>query len=177
MQSWADVLGPSVPLLEIFVRGTILYLAIFVLMRVAGKRQGGVHSLTDLLVVVLVAEAASAGLIGEGTAIVDSTLLVATILFWSVTIDVVAYHVPALRPLLLSKPTPLVRNGVINDRALRRQYMDRDELISELRLHGITDVSDVARAYLEPNGMISVIQRGGGDGEDEDAADPPRVRG
>ncbi len=43
--------------------------------------------------------------------------------------------------------------------------MRREELDEQLRLHGITDVRDVARAYLEPNGMISVI-RGDGAGED-----------
>jgi uncharacterized membrane protein YcaP (DUF421 family) len=36
--------------------------------------------------------------------------------------------------------------------------MQRDELMAELRLHGITDVRDVARAYLEANGMVSVIR-------------------
>ncbi|WP_224242545.1 DUF421 domain-containing protein [Hyalangium gracile] len=81
-----------------------------------------------------------------------------TIFAWSVALDALAYRFPALAPLLKSRPVPLIRDGQINQRALRREFMNREELMAELRMHGVTDVKDVARAYLEPSGMISVIR-------------------
>src|SRR3712207_3334968 len=129
------------------------------MMRVTGKREAGAHSLTDLLVVVLVAEAAAHGMAGDSRAIPDSILLVATILFWSVALDALAYRWEPLGRMLKSRPAPLILDGEINQRALRREFMRRDELMEQLRLHGLTDVTRVARAYLEHNGMVSVIRK------------------
>ena len=171
MTEWGEVFRPSAPIAEIFVRGTVMFLAIFAMMRVAGQREAGAHSLTDLLVVVLVAEAAAHGMAGEARGIADSVLLIATILGWSVALDAVAYRWPRIAPLLKSRATPLIVDGRVNQRALRREFMQREELMAELRLHGVTDVKDVARAYLEANGMVSVIRADRA--EPDDAPKPP----
>src|SRR3712207_3990170 len=139
MLNWADVFLPSTPIAEILVRGTVMFLAIYALMRVTGKRESGGHSLSDLLVVVLVAEAAAHGMAGEARGIADSVLLIMTILGWSVTLDVIAYRWPRVRPLLKGRPSPLIIDGEINQRALRREFLHRDELMAQLRLRGITD--------------------------------------
>ena len=148
----------TTPVGETFLRGTVTFLAIYAVTRVAGNREAGGHSLTDLLVVVLVAQAAAPGLLGEAEGVLDSLLLVATIYGWSLAIDAVAYKWPALAPLLKSRAVPLIRDGEPNKRALRRELIQHEELMTELRLHGITDLKQVARAYLEPNGRISVIR-------------------
>ena len=49
MPDWGDVFRLSTPFVEVLVRGTVMFLAIFALMRVTGQRESGVHSLTDLL--------------------------------------------------------------------------------------------------------------------------------
>ncbi len=180
MTDWGEVFSPSAHILETFVRGSVMYLVIFMLMRIAGQREGGVHSLSDLLVIVLVAQAASTGMVGDTSGIMDSVVLIATILFWSVAVDAAAFRWPALRRVLASKPSPLIRDGVINERALRREFMDHDELMGELRLHGIDDVRKVSRAYLETNGMVSVIRRADDDDDDDgdarnDAKPPPSI--
>ena len=118
---------------------------------------------------MLVAEAAANGLSGEYSGIPDGLLLVATILFWSVALDAIAYRWPRFRGMLKSGPTPLIEDGRINQRALRREFMHRDELMAQIRLRGTTDAGDVALAYLEPNGMVSVIRK---DGAEVD--DPPK---
>jgi uncharacterized membrane protein YcaP (DUF421 family) len=146
-----------------------MFLAIFAMMRITGKREAGAHSLTDLLVVVLVAEAAAHGMAGESRGIADSVLLIATILFWNVALDALAYRWAPLARALKSRPSPLIIDGQINQRALRREFMRREELEEQLRLHGVTDLGEVARAYLEPNGMISVIRKGGAE-----EGDPPQ---
>jgi len=161
----------SVPVGETLLRGTVMFLAIFAITRVVGKREAGAHSLTDLLVIVLVAEAAAPGLAGESKGMFDSLLLVATIFAWSVVLDAVAYRWPALAPLLKSKPLPLIRDGQINHRSMRRELIQLEELMAQLRMHGVTDVKDVARAYLEPSGMISVIRADRG--EPDEPAKPP----
>lgn len=168
MPNWGEMFRLSMPLAEIFIRGTVMFLVLFAMMRFIGKREAGGHSLTDILVVVLVAQAAAPGMAGEAEGIFDSVLLAGTILFWSVALDAIAYRWEPLARLLKSRPSSLVVDGEIDQRALRREFMRRDELMAQLRLRGITDVGEVARAYLEPNGMVSVIRM-----DEAAVADPP----
>lgn len=174
MPAWDELLMPSVPLLEVVVRGTIVFLALTAMMRVVGQRESGGLGITDLMVVVLVAQAVSGGLVGDGTSVTDGLLLVAVILFWSVVLDAVSYRWPAVAAVLKSRPKPLVVDGELNRAAMRREFMTRDELLSQLRLHGIEDPAEIRRAYLEPNGMVSVLPRDGdGDGDSGEEAPKP----
>lgn len=159
MPDWDALLMPSLPLLEVVIRGTVVYLALVVFLRIAGQREAGGLGLTDLLVVVLLTQAVGGGLAGETTSIADGLLLVAVILVWSILLDWIAYRWPSTSVLLKSRAKPLIEDGRLNRRAMHREFMTRDELMSQLRLHGVEDVSEVRRAWLEPNGMVSVIRR------------------
>lgn len=65
--NWEEIFMPTVPIAEIFVRGTVIFFVIYALMHITGKRESGGHSLSDLLVVVLVAEAAAPGIYGDAS--------------------------------------------------------------------------------------------------------------
>ena len=108
---------------------------------------------------MLVAEAAAAGLQGDASSVTDGLLLVATILFWSIAFDAIAFRWPRLGRLIKAQPRLLIKDGEVNPQRLRRELMTRDEVLSQLRLHGIQNLDEVECAYLEPNGMISVIRR------------------
>src|SRR5690606_24092312 len=118
---------------------------------------------------VLIADAASAGLRGDSESIGDGLILVATILFWSVAVDLIAYRWPKLTNAIKGRPRPLIKDGELNRHAMRRELMTTGEVVSQLRLHGLEDVRDVHLAYLEPSGMISVSR---GDGDEPDV--PPK---
>jgi uncharacterized membrane protein YcaP (DUF421 family) len=162
---WQSLFDPSVPLLDTFVRGTVVYLGLLGLFRVVGQREVGVIGVHDLLVVVLVAEAIQQGLAGQYRSIPDGFLLVVTILAWSVLIDAIAWRWPRLGEIVKPRPKPLIEDGKLNRRVMRRELITMDEILSQLRLHGVDDVSQVKRAYIEPNGMISVIRQDGADVE------------
>lgn len=174
MPDWQTLFDPSAPLVETFVRGTVTFLSILTLMRVVGQRESGALGITDVLLVVLVAEAAAAGLHGKADSLTEGVVLVATILFWSVVVDALAYRWPSLAGVLKARPKPLIEDGEVNRRVMRRELMTDDELEAQMRLHGITDLRTVARAYIEPNGMISIIRRGGN--ETEPVEPPPAVQ-
>ena len=55
---WEHIFLPDMPLLEIFIRGSVMYLSLFFLLRLVLKRQVGSIGITDLLVIVLIADAA-----------------------------------------------------------------------------------------------------------------------
>lgn len=159
MPDWGTIFALETPIVEILVRGTVVYLAILVMMRIVGQREAGGLGLTDVLIVVLIAQAAAGGLIGDSESVTDALLLVATILMWSVIVDAAAYRWPLIARLLKAKPQRLIADGQLNRRLMRRELLTTEELRSQLRLHGIDDPAEVRLAYLEPNGMISVLRR------------------
>ncbi|WP_313622803.1 YetF domain-containing protein [Achromobacter sp.] len=156
---WSTMFTFSMSPLEIFIRGTIVYWFIFVLLRLAGRRDVGSVGVADMLVLVLIADAAQNAMAGEYKSIVDGLVLISTIVGWTVLVDRVAYFVKPIGRLLEADRVCLVRDGVIARRALRREYLTEEELMSQLRLKGVLDLAEVRRAYIEPDGEVSVIKR------------------
>lgn len=156
---WSEIFSLSISPLEIIVRGTAMYWFIFLLLRVAGRRDVGSLGIADMLVLVLVADAASNAMSGTGKSIADGAILVSTLVGWTVAIDRLAYFIKPLGRLLTADRVCLVHDGQMCHRNMRREYITKNELFSELRQKGVEDISQVRRAYIEADGVISVIER------------------
>jgi uncharacterized membrane protein YcaP (DUF421 family) len=155
---WPAMFTFSISPFEIFVRGTIVYWFIFVLLRIAGRRDVGSFGVADMLVLVLIADAAQNAMAGEYTSVVDGLVLVSTIVGWTVVVDRVGFFFKPIGRMLMSEKVCLIQDGVVAKRNLRREYITEDELMSELRLKGVENVADVHRAYMEADGNISVLK-------------------
>jgi uncharacterized membrane protein YcaP (DUF421 family) len=152
--------GQDAPLLEIFIRGTLVYLAIFFLFRFAPRREAGSLSMTNLIVIVVIADAAQNAMSGEYHSVTDGLLLVATIIGWSILLDAAAYRWPKVAKIIKPPPRTLVRKGELHKRNLRRELITEDELREQLRERGTDRLSNVD-IVLEPNGSLSVHRRDG----------------
>ena len=158
---WRSVFVPDTPLLEIFVRGSVIYLALFLLLRMILKRQTGTVGVTDLLVVVLIADCAQNAMAHDYKSIPDGLMLAGTVIFWSFALNWVGFHFPRLGRLIHPPPLQLIRDGEVMRQNLRRELVTREELDSQLREQGIDDVSQVRGAYMEGDGRISVVRYDG----------------
>lgn len=150
---------PSTPLVEILVRGSLVYLALFALLRFVLKRETGTLGTTDLLVIVLLADAAQNALADDYTSIPDGIILVGTIIFWSYALNWLGYRFPKLQRFVHPPPLPLVKDGRLLRQNMQKELITEDELMSHLRLQGINDLNQVAEAYMEGDGQISVVQK------------------
>lgn len=157
--SWSELFVPTHSVMEIIVRGTIMYLGIFTLMRFILKRQTGGLSIPDVLLVVLLADAAQNGMAGEYRSVTEGIVLVATIIFWNLAIDLVGYYVPFVERLARPAPLLLIKNGQVLRRHMRQELVTMDELMSKLREEGVASPADVAEAYIEGDGNISVKKK------------------
>jgi uncharacterized membrane protein YcaP (DUF421 family) len=166
---WAAVFVPRVPLVETVVRGSLVYLAVFLLLRFVLRREAGTLGVADLLVVVLIADAAQNALAANYSSITDGVLLVATIVLCAYLMDWLGYRFPAFDRLVHAPPLPLVKGGRLLRRNMRRELITEEEMLGYLRLHGVADVGDVEEARLESDGRISVVKRGPGSQDDAEA--------
>ncbi len=167
---WRGILLPTQPLLEIIMRGTLSYIGLFLIMRYVMKRQTGAMSVADLLVIVIIADASQNAMAGDGKSLSDGLLLVLTIVFWDLVIDWLGYHVPFLRHLTNPPARLLVKDGATLPRQLAAEKLTMEELTSLLRAHGVKNLAEVERAYIEGDGRLSVLKRD----RAEDASDPDR---
>ncbi len=166
-----DILGfdipaafiPDVSLLETVVRGIVIYLAIFVLLRAILRGRTSAVTVSDLLVLVLIADAAQNAMAAEYTSITNGVVLVATIVLTSFTMDWLAFRFETVRRFVHPEHKPLVVDGRILRKTLADELMTEEELMTQLRLNGVEDASEVKAAYLEGNGEISVIKRPNGE--------------
>jgi uncharacterized membrane protein YcaP (DUF421 family) len=156
---WHQFFIPEHSILEMIVRGTVMYLALFTFLRVLGRRQSGSLNTADVLVIVLLADAAQNGMSHEYHSVTEGLTLVLTILAWDFIIDWLAFHFPKLRPILNPPALCLVKDGVLQRRNMRRELITNDELMAHLREQGVESPADVKRAQMEEDGTISVIKR------------------
>ena len=165
-----DILGfdipaaliPDVSLLETIVRGIVIYLAIFVLLRVILRGRTSAVTVSDLLVLVLIADAAQNAMAAEYMSITNGVVLVATIVLTSFTMDWLAFRFDPIRRFVHPEHKPLVVDGRVLRKTLNEELMTEEELMTQLRLNGVEDPKEVKAAYLEGNGEISVIKRSNG---------------
>ncbi|MDF9861603.1 uncharacterized membrane protein YcaP (DUF421 family) [Methylorubrum pseudosasae] len=119
MPDWQALFVPEHSLLEIALRGTIMYLALLLVMRFVMQRQAGAVSLADLLVIVLIADVSQNAFSNEYKSLTEGLLLVLTIVGWNYAIDWLAFRVPAFERFITPKRLPLVVDGRICWRNMR----------------------------------------------------------
>ncbi len=155
---WKTIFIPDVSVLEIFLRGSLMYLAIFFLLRIVLKRQSGTLGMTDLLLITLLADAPQNAMAGGYKSVPDGIVLVSTIVFWNYALDWLSFKSRWFERLIEPAPLPLIKYGRMLRRNMRRELITESELIGQLREQGVAEVSKVKEAHIESDGQISVIQ-------------------
>lgn len=154
---WKLIFLPDVPLLEIILRGSVMYITLFVLLRIVLKRQMGSLGMTDLLLITLIADASQNAMAGGYNSILSGTVLVCTIMFWSYLFDWLGFKFLWFGRLVEPSPLPLIKGGKLLRRNMRRELITDEELMSQLREQGLDDIAKVREAYIESSGHISVV--------------------
>ena len=148
----------TLPPVELVVRGTAMYLGLVLTFRFLLRRDVGSLGVPDILFIVLIADAAQNAMAGGYKSIADGMVLVATLVFWNVALDWLAYHSRTMRKLIEPPSLPLIRNGKWIRRNLKSEWITTDEVLSKLRERGIQRISQVKIAKLEPDGELGVIR-------------------
>lgn len=139
------------------LRTLILYLAIILALRLMGKRQVGEMQPGELVVTILVSAVASVPMQDMDIPLSHGLVPVLTLIAAEVLVSALTLKSSWLRLLLTGKPVPVIREGQLDQQALRRLRLSTDDLLEDLRLGGVFDVRQVAFAQLETNGQLSIL--------------------
>ena len=140
-------------------RTVLVYLLLLIVIRLMGKRQIGELQTSEFIITILLSEIASAPISNPEIPLFHAVLPVLILLALEVSISAALLRFNFLKRLFYGSPSVLIRKGEIDVRQMRKNRMEIEELLSELRQKGFSDPSDVYYAILEDNGKLSVFPK------------------
>jgi uncharacterized membrane protein YcaP (DUF421 family) len=146
-------------MITILIRTLIIYITLIITMRMMGKRQIGELEITDLVTTLLISEIASLPITNPEIPILHAIIPMIILLVLEILSSVILIRLPILKNLVSARPTVIIHRGNLDQSALRELRMSLDELMSEIRQQGLTDLSQVDCAILEKNGNLTVLPK------------------
>lgn len=141
------------------VRTIFLYLLILIIFRLMGKREIGELSVFDFVVNIMIAEMAVMAIEDSMTVMLHSIASIILLMIIQITIARLSLKSKKFRELVDGSPTIIINRGKIDEKAMRQQRYNFDDLLQQLREKDIGNIADVEFAILEPSGKLSVFEK------------------
>lgn len=138
-----------------------MFFAMYTLLRVF-RRQAGSVGIADLLVIVVIADAAQNGMAGDSKSVTEAVLLIMTIVLWDWFFDWLGFRSNFFSRILEPQGLVLVKNGRMIRRNMEKEMISEEDLTSQLRQQGIEKIEEARQVILESNGHFSVITKNNG---------------
>ena len=145
--------------MDIVIRASIVFVLLFVLLRIVGKRQLGQMTPFEFVGLIVLGDFVQQAVTHSDFSITAAMLAVMTFAFWSLVFGWLSYRSKWARGMFESQPRVLVKDGKILAEARAHDLLPEEEILSEMRLAGIEKLVQVKWAILEPSGKISFIQK------------------
>lgn len=152
--SWND-------LIRVAVIGLCAYVALIVLLRVSGKRTLTKMNAFDLVVTVALGSTLSTILLSSEVSLSEGVLALAVLILLQFAITWMSARWRKVHELVASEPTLLLHDGQFLHQAMRRERVNRQEMLQTLRNHGVDDPADARSVVMETDGSFSIIKKSG----------------
>ncbi len=139
------------------VRTLILYGLIVLFMRLMGKRQLSQLEPSELVVSIMISDLAAVPMQNPGVPLISGVIPIITLYCVEMLLSILCKKSMAIRKLLCGHPSIIISDGVINQDELKKLRISITELLEELRLKDVFDISEVSLGCLETNGQLSVL--------------------
>jgi len=149
----------SFPWWHFILRGTIVYVAVLLLLRLGGKRQIGQMGAGEFVAILLVSNAVQNAMNGGDNSITAGMILAAALIILSVAFAYLTYKSRRWANLLEGKPTLLMHEGKVLHANLEKELLNLHELKTMMRRQGVHDLNEVSEAVLESDGQLSLIKK------------------
>ncbi len=147
-------------MMVLFLRAALLYVLVFVIMRLMGKRQISDLQPFDLVVTLLVAELASDPITDTSIPLVYGIMPILALYLLQQLMSFVCLKSEKLSTVLSGKPSIVVARGVIQEHEMRKSCYTLNDLMEQLRSKDVFSVAEVEFAIVETDGTLSVLKKG-----------------
>ena len=153
------MLVPVLPWWELLLRGIIVYAFLLVLIRITGRRQTGMMTPFDFILLLILSNTVQNAMNGGDNSLGGGLFLAGTLVVINWIMLILSRHFRAVHWVLVGRPAFLVRDGMIQEKVMQRERITHHELMSALRQAGLANIEQAKDVILETNGTISVIHR------------------
>ncbi len=153
----SDLWQLGVPAWDLVLRTALIYAALFLALRIFGKREVGQFTLFDLVLVLLVANAVQPAMTGPDSSLVGGLIIIVVLFLLDRGIDLLRFRSHLFRNLLVGHPTIIARDGHWIPEAMKKEHIDQEDVEMMMREHGLDSIDDVKLAMLELDGTISFV--------------------
>ena len=143
--------------MDLVYRAVALYILIFVVTRVVGRRELSSLAPFDIILLIVIGDAIQQGLTQDDYSLTGSFIVIGTFVVLQVVTSYTSFRWAKARPILEGEPIVLVQDGTLLDRNMKRERMTAEEVAEEARQQQIDSLEKVKWAVLEPSGKISFI--------------------
>jgi len=153
------MLVPVLPWWELLVRGMIVYIFLLGLIRLTGRRQTGMLTPFDFILLLILSNTVQNAMNGGDNSLGGGLFLAGTLIGLNWLMLLLSRHFRWAQWALVGRPIFLVRDGIVLEKALRRERITHHELMAALRAAGCPNIEQAKDVILETNGSISVIHK------------------
>ena len=145
--------------MDIVLRSIVVFLFIWVLMRIVGRRELSNMQPFDLIIIIVIGDLVQQAATQQDMSVTGAILSAGTIGLLTVVFSWFSWRFPRVRPVLDGKPIVIVEDGKPLMDNMRRERVTIEELAAQARLKGIESLDSVKWAVLETGGQVSFIQK------------------
>lgn len=146
---------------ELVLRSVFVYFFLLIILRVTGKRQIGQLAPFDLVLLLVLSNAVQNAMNGGDNSYTAGVILASTLIFTNYLVSLATYRFKWLEGLVEGRPSILIHNGKLDEKAMRDEKLTHHELMAALRDAGCSSIDQVHIAIMENNGRISILPRHG----------------
>ncbi|WP_294348747.1 DUF421 domain-containing protein [uncultured Clostridium sp.] len=141
----------------VFIRTAILYTLVVIVMRIMGKRQIGELQPYEFVITIMISDLASLPMQDTRFPLLLGIIPIITLLFLKVMLSQLELKSQLIRKFVNGEPCIVICKGKINYSVIKKQQINIDEIMEEIRLAGYFDLEEIQYAILENNGQLSIL--------------------
>jgi uncharacterized membrane protein YcaP (DUF421 family) len=145
--------------MDLVIRATVVFFFIFLVTRIAGRRELSELQPFDLILLVVLGDLVQQGITQSDESVTGALIVISTITLLSVAVSWLSFRSGRVRTVTAGEPIILVQDGNLIERNLRRERLTRADVEEEARQQQVSSLSDIRWAILERDGTISVIPK------------------
>lgn len=145
-------------MLVVFFRSLILYVVVFLVIRLMGKRELSKVQPFELAIIILIADLASGPMSSPGISMFDGIVPMVTLLIAYIVVTFLIKSSNKVQEVVCGKVSVIIENGKILEDELEKQQYTIADLMTQLRKKDVFMIQDVKYAIIETNGDLNVIK-------------------